>query len=133
MNTLTSLLAFSAWFLALGFVMFFMRVSYAMRGKHPGSFDPDGKDLGGGFGWRLTRARNNCYENLPLFGAIVLVAAVTNRLEVTDGLAMYVFIARVVQSVFHLMSTRAWSVYVRLTATWVQWVIYAYWIIQLLR
>lgn len=58
-----------------------------------------------GAGWyrRGTRAHANCVENLPVFGAIVLVITTTgvNGLAV-DVLCTIVLIARIVQSLVHV-------------------------------
>ncbi|HBS36295.1 MAG TPA: MAPEG family protein, partial [Parvularcula sp.] len=58
-----------------------------------------------GFGRRLTRAHANCYENLPLAGAVLLYAIATNQTAVTDPLAMIFLGARLAQSLTHLAST----------------------------
>lgn len=131
MNTLTSLVAYSAWFIFLSTIMVIPRTKASMRGKPLHSFDPDGVDLPG-FGHRVTRARNNVYENLPVFAALVLVAAQTNNLAMTDGLAMYVFLARIGQSLTHMISVRRPAVLVRTLFMVIQNGIFAYWVIKLL-
>ena len=132
MSTLTALLAFSAWYIFLSFILVVFRFYAISQNPKLKIFDQDGKDVPG-FGFRLTRARNNCYENLPLFAAVVLVAAHTNSLEMTDKLAMYVFLARVVQSLVHMISISTPMVMLRATMLVVQYTIIAYWILQLIR
>jgi uncharacterized MAPEG superfamily protein len=52
---------------------------------------------------RGTRAHANCVENLPVFGAIVLViSAIGLNGPVVDGLSITILIARVLQSSVHV-------------------------------
>ena len=130
--TATALLGFAAWYLVLTFALGFFRSALVLSGKKaPSSFAPDGSDVGA-FGRRLNRARDNCYETLPLFGAIALAASITNRIPVIDPLAMYVLYARIGQSATHLVSTNAMAINVRFFFFIVQIVIYAIWVAKLL-
>jgi len=130
--TATALLGFAAWYLALTFALGFFRSALVLSGKKAANtFAPDGSDVGG-FGHRLNRARDNCYETLPLFGAIALAAAITNRIPVLDPLALYVLYARIGQSVTHILSTSIMAINVRFFFFIVQIVIYAIWIVRLL-
>jgi uncharacterized MAPEG superfamily protein len=132
MTTLTALLIFCLWFLILTFVTFLMRAWLALDGrKRVNTFDTDGKDLPG-LGHRLTRARNNCYENIPVFASIVLFASVTHKLGLTDPLAPLVVVARLCQSMIHIASIRPLFVYLRVAAALFQWITYTYWIVLLL-
>lgn len=77
--TTTALVGFAAWQLALTVVLAVYRTALVQTGqKQANSFAPDGSDVGA-FGRRLTRARDNCYENLPVFAAIVLGASLAGR------------------------------------------------------
>ena len=91
----------------------------------------DGSDVSA-FGRRLTRARDNCYETLPLFAALALGASISGRLSVTDPLAMWVLWARIGQSVTHIASTSVPAVQVRFAFFAAQLLIYTWWAIQLL-
>jgi len=52
---------------------------------------------------RATRAHMNCVENLPVYGAIVLVATLAGRHgQLLDGLSVAVLCARVCQTSIHL-------------------------------
>lgn len=52
---------------------------------------------------RGTRAHANCVENLPVFGAIVLVITITDvNGPVVDSLCTAVLIARIFQSLVHV-------------------------------
>jgi uncharacterized MAPEG superfamily protein len=66
------------------------------------SFSADGS---GGADWykRATRAHANCIENLPVYGAIVLVAQVAQVDDgLLDALACTLLGARLVQSIVHI-------------------------------
>jgi uncharacterized MAPEG superfamily protein len=130
--TATALVGFTAWFVLLTFALALFRVYYgATTGKALNSFEPDGSDTPG-LGRRLTRARDNCFETLPAFAAIVLGASLAGKVPVLDGLAMWVLYARIAQSVTHIVSVSVPAVLVRATMLVVQLVIYTYWILQLL-
>jgi uncharacterized MAPEG superfamily protein len=130
--TATALVGFTAWFVLLTFALALFRVYYsATTGKPLNSFEPDGTDTPG-LGRRLTRARDNCFETLPAFAAIVLGASLAGKVAVLDGLAMWVLYARIVQSVMHIVSVSVPAVLVRATMLVVQLLIYSYWILQLL-
>jgi len=131
-NTLTALAGFAAWFIVLTLVLGFFRVGLVFAGrKAANTFAVNGSDLPG-FGERLTRARDNCYETLPIFGALALVAYASNQLAVTDPLAMWVLWARIGQSVTHMISTSVPAVLVRANLFFAQLLIYLYWSWRLL-
>jgi uncharacterized MAPEG superfamily protein len=130
--TATALLGFAGWYLLLTFALGLFRSGLVLSGtKAANSFAPDGSDVGA-FGRRLNRARDNCFETLPLFVAIVLAASVANRLSLLDPLALYVLYARIGQSVTHLVSTSVMAINVRFLFFIVQVVIYAIWVVRLL-
>ncbi|MCC6849654.1 MAG: MAPEG family protein [Deltaproteobacteria bacterium] len=130
--TTTALLGFAGWYLLLTFALGVFRSSLVLSGKKAANtFAADGSDVGA-FGQRLSRARDNCYETLPLFAAIALAASIAGKLEVLDPLAPYVLCARIGQSVTHLVSTSLMAINVRFVFFIVQVVIYAIWILRLL-
>ena len=130
-TTLTALLGFASWFVFLSIVLGLYRVGLTFGGqKAPNTFAVDGSDLTG-VGPRLTRARDNCYETLPLFVAIALVAHLSGRAQVTDPLAMWLLYARIGQSATHIMSTSVPFVLVRANLFFVQMLIYAWWCLRL--
>jgi len=130
--TATALLGFAAWYLLLTFALGLLRSGLVLSGKKAANtFATDGSDVGA-FGRRLNRARDNCFETLPLFGAIALAATIANRVIVLDPLAMYVLYARVGQSATHLASTSIMAINVRFFFFIVQIAIYAIWVVQLL-
>jgi uncharacterized MAPEG superfamily protein len=130
--TATALICFAGWFALLSVMMGLYRGRFILAGqKASNTFANDGSDLDA-FGQRLTRARDNCFESLPLFAAIALGATIAGRLDVTDGLAMWVFYFRVGQSVTHLISTSVPAVNVRAGFFFLQMLIYLYWVVRLI-
>ena len=130
--TATALICFAGWFALLSVMVGVYRGRFILSGqKTSNSFATDGSDLDA-FGRRLTRARDNCFETLPLFVAIALGASIAGRLDVTDGLAMWVFYFRVGQSVTHLISTSVPAVNVRAVFFFLQMLIYLYWVVRLI-
>jgi uncharacterized MAPEG superfamily protein len=130
-STATGLIGFAAWLALLSIVLGVYRVGLVLRGKAANSFTPSGSDLAP-FGQRLTRARDNCFETLPLFAALALGAQLSGRLDVTDPLALWVLTLRLGQSLTHIASTSVPAVQLRATLFFGQMLIYAWWAIQLL-
>jgi uncharacterized MAPEG superfamily protein len=127
-----AVVAFAGWTLVLLLGIGVLRLSLVAAGKRaPRSFAPDGSDVSP-FANRLSRAHANCYENLPIFGAIVLTAIATGNGSVTDPLAVWALAARIAQSVTHVSSTSNLAVQIRFAFFLVQWLIQAWWVIQLL-
>ena len=130
--TLTALCGFAGWTILLVFVLANYRLSFALKGERAvNSFSPDGADLPG-FGQRLTRAHLNCLEFLPVFGAVALAAVASNKLSVTDPLALILLYARIAQSIVHIASVSQAAVLVRATLFVVQLGIALYWIYGIL-
>jgi len=126
-----SLVGYAAWTLLLGASIVFFRTGIVLAQKRAANdFLPSGEDVSP-FSNRLCRAHANCYENLPVFAALILLALVTGNEAITDPLARWVLVARVAQSVVHLISTSEMAVTLRATLLLVQLGIEAYWIVQL--
>jgi uncharacterized MAPEG superfamily protein len=126
-----ALIGYAAWtLLLLVAIILFRTVLVLKNGYASNSFAPWGEDVSP-FSARLCRAHANCYENLAVFAALILLAMVTGHGEITDPLARWVLAARVAQSVVHLISTSEMAVNVRVTFLLVQLGIEAYWIVQL--
>lgn len=99
-----ALIAYACWTLLLVIGIGLMRGAVALGGGRPSlRFDPGGADVSD-FSARLCRAHANCYENLPVFGALVAVALATERAALVEPLAMWVLYARIAQSTVHLVS-----------------------------
>jgi uncharacterized MAPEG superfamily protein len=126
-----ALIGYAAWTLLLATALLGYRTVLVLtKQRAANSFSPGGDDVSL-FSARLCRAHANCYENLPVFGALILIALVTDHAAVTDPLARWVLVARVAQSSVHLMSTSETAVTVRGTLYWLQLGVQAYWVVQL--
>ena len=130
-DTIQALLGFSAWFVLLSLVMAVYRTVLVNQGRPANAFAPNGSDLPP-FGQRLTRARDNCFETLPIFAAIALAASVLGRFDVTDPHALWLLAARIGQSAVHLVSTSVPAVLLRAGLFFAQLFVYAWWIWRLL-
>ena len=64
---------------------------------------------------RAKGAHLNCVENFPLFAAVVAIAALMDKSPVVDGLAVFILVARVGQSLSHLIRTAPAFVLLRAT------------------
>lgn len=124
-------LGFSAWTLFLLLLIGLLRVGLVLTGhRKPNGFKPSGEDVSP-FANRLCRAHANCYENMPMVLGVILYAAWTNQLAVTNCCAMVFLGARVLQSLTHIISTRNKAVLLRFAFFAVQCAILAYWMICL--
>ncbi|MBT8137364.1 MAG: MAPEG family protein [Gammaproteobacteria bacterium] len=131
-NSVLALLGYAAWTMLLLLGIGLMRSGLVLAGKRAANqFSPDGSDLSP-FSNRLCRAHANCFENLPIFTAVILVALVMGRNGVTDPLALPFLAARIGQSTTHLASTSHYAVLLRFALFLAQWMILAYWIVRLL-
>lgn len=129
--TLHALLGFIAWTLLLLVLMEVIRSKLVLTGAVPANgFNPENTNLSP-FMQRLARAHANCLEGLPVFGGLLLLAAVAGKTAATDPLAFVLLGARIVQSVIHLASTSATAVTLRFLAFTVQMAIAVYWVIRL--
>ncbi|MDP2307921.1 MAG: MAPEG family protein [Pseudomonadota bacterium] len=115
---LACLLGFVAWTLLLVFLLISWRSMEALLGRRRLDEFPAGVPHGTDAYWRLNRAHANCVENLPLFGAVVLVAHALGA--DVGGLACVYLGARVAQSVTHVASGAPAAVFVRATFYTVQ-------------
>ena len=119
------MLAFAAWTLALLTVTVgYYRWSRILTGRQRiATFPADGT---GGAGWyeRATRAHMNCIENLPVYGAVAVAAALCNvGGRDLDLLALAFITARIAQSLVHITREQTDRVVsVRFSLYMVQWV-----------
>jgi len=89
-------------------------------------FRPDNANLSP-FLQRLARAHANCIEGLPVFGGLLLTAIATGRTGLTDSLAPWLLLARISQSITHLVSLSVFAVNIRFFFFFVQLAIAVYW------
>ena len=130
--TLTALTGFIAWTLLLLILMELIRSKLVVTRAVPANgFQPDNANLSP-FMQRLARAHANCLEGLPIFGGLMLVAAVAGKTAVTDPLAYTLLAARLLQSTIHLASLSVAAVTLRFLAFTAQIGIAAYWAFMLL-
>ena len=126
--TMWALLGYIAWTAILVFVIPSWRAWLTLSGtRRSNSFSPSGADISPQFE-RLCRAHANCYENFPIFGGLLILALVTEMTHVTEGLAMYLLAARVVQSSVHIASTSEMMVNLRFSLFYTQLVFAFIWI-----
>lgn len=126
-----ALVGYVAWTILLASTIVFYRTVLVLRKERAANdFLPSGEDVSA-FSNRLCRAHANCYENLPIFAALVLLAMATDNAGITDSLARWVLVARVAQSTVHLISTSEMAVSLRAVLLLVQLGIEAYWVVQL--
>lgn len=131
-NSLLALIGFAAWTLTLLFGIALLRCYYTLfAGRYANSFAVMGEDVSP-FSGRLCRAHANCYENLPAFAAIIVVAHASGQTSITDSWALWALAARLTQSTVHMISTRNLAVMIRFSLLMVQWVIQVVWIAQIL-
>ncbi len=130
--TLTALTGFIAWTLLLLILMELIRSKLVVTRAVPANgFQPDNANLSP-FMQRLARAHANCLEGLPIFGGLMLVAAVAGKTAFTDPLAYTLLAARILQSTIHLASLSEAAVTLRFLAFAAQIGIAAYWAFILL-
>lgn len=131
--SILSLLGFVAWALALLMVGIGYRAAMVFsftkkadawtRGRDPE--DP-------AIFKRAGDAYLNCLEMLPMFGAVILAAAVTDNLAVTNGLALIFLAARIGQSVAHVISVHHLMIFcVRFPLFMVQVALLVWWLLKL--
>ncbi len=131
MNTSTlALLGYAAWTLALLGGIAALRGALTVSGQRAAnSFAISGEDVSP-FSARFCRAHANCYENLPAFASIVILAIVSGNARITDPLALWALAARVGQSTAHLVSTSNRAVQLRFAFLFAQFLIQFWWIVR---
>jgi uncharacterized MAPEG superfamily protein len=123
----TVLIGLTAWTLFLLILMEALRSRLVLtKAIAANEFKPDNSNLSP-LMQRLARAHANCVESLPIFGILLIVALLTDRADVTNPLAPWLFVARLVQSCAHLASLTVPAVWVRFIAFAVQIAIAVYW------
>jgi len=126
------LTALIAWTMFLLILMEGLRVRFLVtKTVAANEIRPDNSNLPP-FMQRLARAHANCIESFPIIGGLLLVALLTNRADVTDALAPWLLVARLVQSSIHVASTNLVASYLRFIAFAVQMAIAVYWLWGLL-
>jgi uncharacterized MAPEG superfamily protein len=133
MTGITALLLFALWTLIMMFTSRGYRLSQFITFKKPVNAYPRGiVNDDPAFFVRAEHAHLNCLENLPIFAAIVLAAAAIGQSSVVDAVGVYVLLARVAQSVTHLIGTTVTLVWVRATFFFVQAILFVTMTLQLI-
>jgi len=114
---LLCLAGFAAWAILLVTAIGALRVAQVFTGKKQSNQFPGGTQHGGDAYWRLNRAHLNAVENLPIFGALVLVGALLRvDAPLFQTLPLVILGARVVQSLVHISSGSVTAVNLRFSA-----------------
>jgi len=130
-NSFIALLGYAAWTLTLLIAIATWRTVLIIRDRRAvNGFKPTGEDVSPA-NVRLIRAHANCYENLPVFAALVVAAHASGHGAITDPLALWVLAARCAQSSVHLVSTRRRAVLVRFVFFFAQLVMQTFWVVRL--
>ena len=133
MTGIEALLYYVLWMVVLVLLYVGHRIPLVLIGKKPANYWTRGNTTDDiPFLGRAQHAHANTVENIGIFAAVVLAAAVMGRSAVVDPLACWVLYARIGQSVVHLIGTGFVLVLIRATLFVVQLGIIAYWAWMLL-
>lgn len=120
-HSITALIAYALWAVALVITLAIVRGAMVLRGRAKANSFTAGTPHGGDAYWRLNRAHLNTLENLPIFAAVVLSGWVVGMESANfNRLALVVVIARILQSLIHLVSGSITAISLRFTAFAVQ-------------
>jgi uncharacterized MAPEG superfamily protein len=127
MQSASVLTALIAWTMFLLILMEGLRIRFLLtKTVAANEFRPDNSNLPP-FMQRLARAHANCIESFPIIGGLLIVALLTDRAGITDALAPWLLLARVLQSCIHMASTSLLAANLRFFAFAVQIAIAVYW------
>jgi hypothetical protein len=130
-ETIIAVIAYIGWILVLLLMLAAYRTSLTFGGKKKGlKFAADGSDLPD-FGGRLTRVHANAVECFSFICGTMILAIATDSTAITNGLALVVIAARLLQSAVHLASTSNAAIQVRFVFFLIQFGIVIYWVIKL--
>jgi uncharacterized MAPEG superfamily protein len=132
MNSLSALLLFALWTLALMLFYVGWRGIEILRGKPANSWTRGSDAALPGLVKRAEHAHLNCVENLPVFAAIVLGAAALSKSSAIESYAPLVLYARVAQSVTHLIGVTHVLVLLRAAFFFVQIALMIWMVLRLL-
>ena len=133
--SISVLLGYTAWTIALVFGYVLYRVGLVLAGKTKANSWTRGAAT-----WqdppvitRIQHAHMNCIENLPLVAAVILAGQALGQGEVLDAynLPCWLLAARIAQSTVHMISISHWMVFLRANLFTVQALILIYWLLKL--
>ena len=114
MTGMTALLIYIVWTLILALSYATYRLPLVLTGKKAANHWERGNAVDDpAILVRAKAAHLNCLENLPLFAALVLVAAATSQSDTVNAVAGFIVAARIGQSLVHLIGTSFPLVFVR--------------------
>jgi uncharacterized MAPEG superfamily protein len=120
-HSIIALVFYALWALALVLMIAADRVLLILRGEMKANAFASGIPHGTESYWRINRAHINTCENLAIFAAIVLAGWVAGVENATFNLlATIVVVARIVQSVVHILSGSVPATWLRTLAFAVQ-------------
>lgn len=126
--TIIAASAYIAWVMLLLLSLAVYRGAFNQMQKRSSlKFQADGSDVGD-LGQRITRAHMNSVECFPFIVGVMLLAIVTGSSAITNGLALIVIVARVLQSIVHIISVSNAAIYLRFVFFLVQFGICGYWL-----
>jgi uncharacterized MAPEG superfamily protein len=134
MTAIHALLGFAGWTLLLVIVVFLYRGVRFLGGTPINSWPRSDRHEGDmPLIRRVADAHSNCLENLPVFAALVFVAAHLGRLDAINAFAPWVLYARIAQTMAHLSGTGQVNVFVRASFWAVQLVLFVTMIVLTVR
>ena len=114
MTGMTALLIYIVWTLILALSYATYRLPLVLTGKKAANHWERGNAVDDpAILVRAKAAHLNCLENLPLFAALVLVAAATSQSDTVNAVAGFIVAARIGQSLVNLIGTSFPLVFVR--------------------
>lgn len=131
-TALWCLLGFAVWAVVLVSGIGAVRVMQVLTRQKRANEFPSGQPHGAEMYWRLNRAHMNTLENLPIFGAVVVVGTLAQvQAPLFQTLAQVVIAARVAQSLIHVSSGSVPAVNARFAAfvtqvvsfAWMAWLV----------
>ncbi len=129
--TIISIIGLIAWSLFLILALLTLRSALVLTGKVAvNGFLLDGSDIGEG-NVRYMRALGNSLENLPLLIGPLLLAVAMQAQAISDEVAVYILLARMAQSICHIISTNPVAVAARFSFYLIQILLSAYILVQL--
>ncbi|MES1928757.1 hypothetical protein SADO_05840 [Salinisphaera dokdonensis CL-ES53] len=133
--SLWALTGFAGWALLLVVAMIFYRIPLVLSMRKRADAWTRGNEVEQpAVMTRVEGAYANCLEMLPIFASVVLVAAVADAESITAGLAGWFLLARIGQSVAHIISVHHLMIFfARFPFFLVQVLILGYWIVALLQ
>ena len=104
-QSVIALVFYALWAIALVLMIAIDRILLIVRGQVKNNEFLSGVPHGNDSYWRINRAQINTTENLPIFAVIVLAAWIAgSESPLFNLLAMVVLVARIVQSIIHIIS-----------------------------